>query len=254
MSKVDIDTMEPGYRRSRVGPSDDRNSSINSQYKEKKKKKGFFRIVLSIIFVIANICILAGGAFVTVLGAFLLQKLGPLQAKDLIGNIPMRKKINIPLFKSNFNLILFSFLSLVLIIFGCSMIVFAFVGIIAAFKSKKSIGVIYVILLIVVIGINVYTFVKSKTLLGGLNLNDLWDQIDDNTRGQLQTQFQCCGFNDSGDRAVQPCPIENSPGCNSVLSEQLSIIQKSSTGGLIASIVFNLLLAGIAAILTFTGQ
>jgi len=89
--------------------------------------------------------------------------------------------------------------------------------------------VVLVLLLIAQLGVGIGSYVERSRI--PTELDKLWDKASDNLRNYTQFEFSCCGFFNSTDREILPCPIVDNDkhemvysSCSTELSGTLSFV------------------------------
>ena len=98
---------------------------------------------------------------------------------------------------------------------GVAVTLISCLGLVSAITRGRSGAVIYCILMLAVIGAQIYFLVRSQRL--GHNFlkyaSKAWDETTEPKRKLFQTWQKCCGFASAEDRAVEPCAVDAQRGC-----------------------------------------
>lgn len=97
------------------------------------------------------------------------------------------------------------------------------IGCCGALKESRFLMHVYHFCLVVVIVVQIAAIVFVTTQREKLSnlLEQGWSKASESLRGQIQNNFNCCGYLDGNDRAALPCPETAVSGCLEVLSEDI---------------------------------
>lgn len=171
----------------------ERNNGGGRMESEEERKRNLLVRILRIIFLVfQGLCFLAGIALV-ILGAYAFREAQKRHLSDTQ----------------------FVALPVVAVALGAVLMIVALIGFMGAMKRSKFTAVLYCVLVLGLIGGEIYALVKSRRLLSNLqsNMSDWWSEMREESRIAFQDWRKCCGFEGEGDRDVQPCPVDAVGGC-----------------------------------------
>jgi magnesium-transporting ATPase (P-type) len=101
------------------------------------------------------------------------------------------------------------------IVIGSIIIFYGIFGIVTVASKQRSLGTIYIIIVILAIFGTIYAiyWTQRQLLFISADVSNFWNGLTPLSRSYFQGLGSCCGFRNSSDRASLPCPYFNAGGC-----------------------------------------
>lgn len=137
---------------------------------------------------------------------------------------------------------------------GVALSLLSCIGLVSALTRGRSGAVVYSLLMLSLIGCQVYMLVRTSRLDKQVMhfLSRTWEDMSDKQRGRLQNWRKCCGFAGPDDRSVQPCPESAQQGCAVPVH---AVVKKWAGGvvkGLAVSLAVEVVLIVLALVISFS--
>ena len=137
---------------------------------------------------------------------------------------------------------------------GAALAVLSCIGLVSAITRGKSGAVVYSLLLLLLIGSQIYILWQAGRLERRVLrfLSRKWDDMQEQERYSVQKWRHCCGFEGADDRAVVPCPDDAYSGCASSIHEILRDWTGGMRTGLSIAIIIELVFIALSLIVSFS--
>jgi hypothetical protein len=136
---------------------------------------------------------------------------------------------------------------------GVALTLLSCIGLVSAITRGRSGAIVYSLLLLFLIGIQIYILWRAGRLEGRVMgfLSRKWDDMWDEQRDNVQQWRNCCGFGGVDDRAVLPCPKNAYSGCALPIHRTLKRWAGGMLKGLSIAVIVEIILIVLSLAISF---